>query len=402
MRKRLWLAVLILSLGLGLSACQKSNESSGEPGAESGENLVSKETDSSPAQDGTKSAAETEEKGTDKTTAEETTAEKTTAQETAAEETTTWETTAWETEAETVVSNVRTYITELEGQQPENSIHSEVLVTTGGDVIQRYEMGTTVTVDLDGDGAEEKLTVAIGEKKQYWEDCPIIQVDDFYFDTDSMRELTRYMEAPDTRYFYLTDLDVNDGWKEIALYESGPSGDPVTTFLRYSDGKLVWIGTIAAQPAMGQTAGRIWTASGDGQVTARVRYDIIETSFTRKAWKLANATELYAEFEEIVPEYYEFLLSRGEERPYLVQDMTFYGERAANTENFVTLPAGTYIEFTRFYPEEGWLEIVSEGDGQTVWLKLETRDGKGVFLPGELSQWGNIQGDYIKGLCMAD
>lgn len=391
MRRKLFLLVLCLSVCVWCTACQK-NVADGESSAADSA-LEINETENT--FNGESTSNEESTSGADETSGEvkesETESEQAQSAETGEAEV---------QESKESGAYVREYMTQLSGQKTEESIHADVPVATAGDVIQQFEMGSTVSVDLDGDGSKEKLTV-IMEGEPYYK-TPVVQVDEFYFDCENMKELTRYMESADENYFYLTDLDITDGWIEIALFENGPSADPKTTFLRYSQGTLVWVGTVADGAPLGKDTYKVpLEINGDGTIICDERYDIIQTGWVIKKYVLNHALDLNAAIEEEVPEYYEFILFTEQSGwKEIITELPVYGEMKADTEQVVTLAVGTKVEFTRYYPEEGWLEIADDTGAAIGWLRLDTTGDKMTLLPVEIGRWGLY--NYVDGLGFAD
>ena len=205
-------------------------------------------------------------------------------------------------------------------------------------------------------------------------------VERLYWNADEFSEAVRYMENPECQKFYLVDIDVSDGWKELAFYEHGPSGDPCTTFLRYQNGELVYIGEIEdGPPGEGRYGSITMEFSGNGTINAIVRYWEFQTDSVKKVWKLVNGSQLNASLEEVVPEYYEFVRNSGWQfNIQLVQNATFYREMNADMENVIMFPEGTRVDFARYYPETGWLEVVYQGGEKSVWLQVTAEK---MFMP---------------------
>ncbi len=317
---------------------------------------------------GTVEAPETEVPGTEELTTEEPTTEAPMTEDPTTEEPTPEETTTEEPTTEEPT-------TEEQPTEPVN-LHTEETQVAGEGIVQIFETGKTLVADLDGDGITERITVAVGQGYH-----PLsMQIDDVYWNADEFSEAVRYMENPECQKFYLVDVDVSDGWKELAFYEHGPSGDPCTTFLRYQNGELVYIGEIAdGAPGEGRYGSVTMEFPGDGTISAVVRYWEFQTDSTKKMWKLANGSELNASLEEVVPEYYEFVRNSGWQfNIQLVQNATFYREMNADMENVIMLPEGTRVDLARYYPETGWLEVVYEGGEKSVWLQVTAEK---MFMP---------------------
>lgn len=348
-----YLAIL-LCLCMMCTACGK--QSGADESSTDGKNA---------GQEASSETSETETLTTEEPTTEEPITEKLTTEEPTTEEPTTEEPT---TEAPT----------EEQPTEPVN-LHTEETQVAGDGIVQVFETGKTVLADLDGDGEAEKITVAVDPDRGYRFSLKL-QIDDTYFDCDTLHSVLRGLEFEETRCFYLLDIDSSDKWLEVAFFEYGPSGDPCTTFARYCDGELVYIGEIQDGPPGEDGYGNIsMEFPGDGTISAVVRYVEFQTDSTKKTWRLANGSELNASFEEIVPEYYEFIRYSGwEPNIQLVQNATFYREMKADMENVIMLPEGTMVDLARYYPEEGWLEVVYEEGTKSVWLQVTEED---MFMP---------------------
>ncbi|MBQ6876681.1 MAG: hypothetical protein IJN46_10685 [Lachnospiraceae bacterium] len=329
---------------------------------------------------GTVEAPETEVPGTEEPTTEELTTAEPTTEEPTTEETTTEEPT-----------------TEEQPTEPVN-LHTEETQVTGEGIVQVFETGKTVVADLDGDGTAERITVKVDLEASYY-DRMSMQIEDIYFDSEEFNRITGYMEGAETKEFYLVDLDVSDQWLEIAFFEYGPSNDPVTTFLRYGDGNVINIGNVPTGPPDEQyVENKGINIPGDGTMTGRARYDIVQTSFVTKTWRVENLTGHTAAIEEIVPEYYQFRLRiEGEYQMCLRQDTVFYKEMNGFADEIITLPKDTVVDISRFYPDSGWLQLIYDQGAKSMWLKLDENE---MLQPLNVHRWNLSQ--YIAGLSMAD
>ena len=288
-------------------------------------------------------------------------------------------------------------------------------------------MNATVSVDLDGDGIEELVKTSICKDNGFCFETPIVRVDDYVFDEEYMQEMVRlYMESPDVATWYLFDIDVNDGYKEIGLYEDGPSGDPYTTLLRYHDGQLREIGGFSDKPIadddmyfaeydgdylkyiekIDRSQIRI-LVPGDGMIFATQRMDVMETNFAEGLWQLEN-TESFEEaiLELRLRDMYEFIgygSDRGEYTPTVRDTLQVFTEPDFDAE-IITLTQGETLDIYRYYPIEerlGWVQLAFHNRESFGWIFVSgydsiyqvDEDGAGVEYAGY---------DLIKDLSYAD
>lgn len=333
----------------------------------------------------------TEEITTEEPTIEEITTEEPTTEVPTTEEPTTEEPTTEEPTTEEPTTEEPT--TEAVVIEPGN-IHLEETVVDNGGIIQAIEVDKTLLADLDGDGVQEKITLRLENKplnNNYKAYTLHFQIGDLYYSAASgFGELIdMYAQSINENSFSLVDLDTSDNYKEIAV--STDDFEQYVHYLRYQDGKILPLGVIS-----GWRTG-IPLISGDGTVSARVRYDVLQTSFITKTWKLMNPNHFHASLEEVIPEYYEFELRPAENKLTLLKEMTFYAELNGNRDNLITLPAGTKIDIARYYPEGGWIQILYEQDTKAVWWR-QIEDS--LILPMHIFEYPSLS-EYIAGLSLA-
>lgn len=301
------------------------------------------------------------------------------------------------------------------------------------DTVVALPMGSTVAVDLNGDGIEEWVQVSFesvcGPKGSqpssgsdyFYHDLPVVRINDYIFDEEYLREnLGHYAENADVATWYIFDVDTSDGYKEIGLFEEGPSNDPYTTLFRYEDGVLREIGGFSDCP-IGEENGS-WILKkeddyqelvnavdrsniqikvpGDGTVYARQRVDILETNFAEGLWMLQNG-ESFAEAELVlqVREVYEILWYEhrfdSEFCPRVREELQVFTERDLASELMILTQGEVAIPY-RYYPDSegeglsGWVEIIYGEDYQdTAWVyKNDYYDS--IYQKGE-----NGEADYV-------
>lgn len=369
MKRRLFGLVIVLSLCLGLTACRESNVAA-DISTEDMKNEMETAVESTVAPSQEETEASTEEPETEST--EEPVTEE--------QPTTTPETEEPTTEAAGILG------------------HTKYTQVAGDGVVQPFDLGTTVLVDLDGDGVDEQLMVIMEELPTPWS-YPSVLINEHYFTRKEVNGL--YAEMPYRDYFYLMDLDVTDQWIEIALREAGPSGDPKTTFFRYHDGEMICIGSVPNVLWIKEDGTMSSTVLGDGKYTGKARLDIIQTDGAEKTWGLVNGAEFNASIEEVIPEFYEFsILSDLEYWCSIRQELPVYKEMIADADQMIILPVGTKIEFRRYYPIDGWIELISTEKETLGWIKLEGDESSQMIMPINVERW-SLRG-YVDGLNFAD
>ncbi len=311
-------------------------------------------------------------------------------------------------------------------EQPQATVEPEVTleplscdsVEFPEDTVVPLAMGSTVGVDLNGDGMQELVQVAFGILSDSLENggtpagnnlyhaLPTIRINDYIFDETYLREnVGHYAENADIATWYIFDVDVNDGYKEIGLYEDGPSDDAYTTLFRYEEGVLREIGGFSDCPIGGGVSGWVLQEGddyqelvnsvdrsnikiqvpGDGTIYATQRIDILETSFAEGIWKLQNSEN----FEETVLELqmrdeyifksYEYRRADTEYCPTVREELQIFAEKDLASEITVLAQGEKMIPY-RYYPDSkegeknGWVELVyGEDFSKNGWIYLTNR-----------------------------
>lgn len=265
-------------------------------------------------------------------------------------------------------------------------------VQTGKEgIVRRIPYGETVSVDLDSDGALEKLTVMTVEGAENIR-RPIVLINGNVFDREYVERLTGELVNLDRTYFYLVDIDTKDAWIEIALFTQGENDCPETTFLRYHEGGLLSIGSVATGPPLIDSGEVKLMSSGDGRIVGKSRVDIVEKAWIIREWYLVNGQDGSGEFVEEPARFYTFYPIRDlDEYLVVTQELPAYSQMDKNSEVTV-LPVGTQVVPYCIYPQTGWLRCSCIGR-QEVWLKL---DENGWLDPIGINEDSLSQ--YIEGL----
>ncbi len=286
------------------------------------------------------------------------------------------------------------------------------------DTVVPLAMGSTVGVDLNGDGTQELVQIAFDVLSDSSEDgetltgnslyhaLPTIRINDYIFDETYLQEnIGHYAENEDIATWYIFDVDVNDGYKEIGLYEDGPSNDPYTTLFRYEAGVLREIGGFSDCPIGGGVPGWVLQEGddyqalvnsvdrsniqiqvpGDGTVYATQRIDILETSFVEGLWQLQNS-ESFEEAsldlqlrEEYIFKGYEYRMTDMEFCPMVREELQVYTDKDFSSQVMVLAQGEKVIPY-RYFPDaeagetNGWVELIyGEDFKESGWIYITNR-----------------------------
>ena len=297
----------------------------------------------------------------------------------------------------------------------------------------QLQAGMMYAADLDGDGTVEEfaycglagngnVTGSIGNVgplyPTFWIDGQIVQSGYMQVDGFTPDMVDEWGHVLEGQKFYLCDIRKGDGKLELATLDPGPSGDPVTTFLRWSGKQLDLVGRVFDFPFVQENphlaeeyADGIYGLDGSGNVFIRARAAILQTWGIRQTWslnrrsdKLELAQPKNGLFENTDPYYYrEYQTesqdgSGGPEYPHLVADLTLYRLQDLESETFVMAVNDHGVENKIYFTHTDnvhWVRVVDDA-GASGWIYLENF-GDMILPDGKKSVY-----DYIGGLNMAD
>ena len=230
------------------------------------------------------------------------------------------------------------------------------------DVSERTEDETFALIDLDGDGVSEKISIHPAEPVKGYsleEYTKYVNIGLSIMNCYDLREAVLEVNGQSTE-FYTENMNNSifafspDGEQIlIALYEDGPSADPLTRLYHYENGKLVEAGQIQ------EDIRHFWIQ--DGQIAVIEPYWAVQTDSIHRIYRVTATGQL----QEVPQEEYAL---GGWTEVELLQDMTLY--RTPDGETFV-LPAGSKARMTKLDATQSWI-CLETADGVEGWFRLET------------------------------
>lgn len=232
--------------------------------------------------------------------------------------------------------------------------------------------------DLDGDGKEDRIILKTRNNPNGDEvSSYLLLVND--------EEILYEGEMIDP-LFHVTDINPEDGYREIAVSEEGPSNDNLTVFYRYKDSGLSVLGEI--QGFLGVFPGSDYkgevTIPGDGSVETRTRGQMLQTWFYDDVYRLNENDEL----EKIPKDLYPF-----ETEVTLIKELKTQKSREDASPSY-TFQAGEKATLMET-DEKEWVSIRNQA-GEISWFKVESY----MTILGQDSEGYSM--DFFEGLSMAD
>ncbi|MBR6270672.1 MAG: hypothetical protein IKR26_00755 [Lachnospiraceae bacterium] len=273
-------------------------------------------------------------------------------------------------ETESVADPSRESESTPEATEPQSTTASAVPQT-----VIKVRMGDTYKTDLDGDGTEDEVLVNVktetvqGDGYSYdetkWDSFEINGKKMIDAKSDEpFAEFQIWYEYPAGDYYYITDLDVNDGVKEIAVVDNGSNDWTVTTFFRYAGGKLNYLGYMESSPDSDN-----FILFGNGTAQARIHIQVFQTWNGVAVYEVGTDGKIALKKGQIIiPDKNDYL------HPTIKKDLTVYSEMDNASATHVIKGDGSAVEFTQTDNEH--------------WVKVETKNGESGWI--YLVEWSQV------------
>lgn len=250
------------------------------------------------------------------------------------------------------------------------------------------DVGSTVSVDLNGDGSAEEVFYDAEAVDYSMEQTLTVNGVDYLAAAHSQGF---YSENPATDCYCITDIDTSDGLLEIAVMDYGPSSDCTTSFFRYDGTGLTYIGWVNDLAASSELYGWLITFNGDGTVSSTIRLSVLQTWFAPASWTVPESPGAF----DVIPQTLYYCVPSFVVSVTTIAPVVAYTDMDASSEKSV-LPLGTVLSLTAT-DNESWV-LAEPEDGSGVWIHLGGDYGYDVETEGGYL----FCLDALEGLCMAD
>jgi len=218
------------------------------------------------------------------------------------------------------------------------------LLTHPGEMVEvsnRYEGWTEAYIDLTGDGKTEDIIIEEREGQYY-------SYDGYNLRTGDLVE-KRYSSCLNNEIWAFS---LEGERIFIALYEDGPSGDPLTTIFKYDDGMLVEAGEIGCDIRDFKTA--------DGMIHATERWGVIQTDSVYVMYGVDEVGNI-----SLIPqEAYEF---GWQNDITLKEELVLH--RTPGSEDTLTIKP-QIVHFIKVNAERNWIYLEA-ADGKAGWFEIK-------------------------------
>jgi hypothetical protein len=256
-------------------------------------------------------------------------------------------------------------------QSNKNEVNDKILhITDKTEYPVQIPVGAECTADLNKDGSNDSILYSVDTTKTTNHQSIIsLKINNTEYEDKLFGELGFYMDNANIEWYYIVDIDKSDNFKEIAILDEGPSGDPETYFLRYDGQKLIYIGSVPDFPNTPNCK-----IMGNGTVAAGCGLKILQTWSAPMKWKLDENGCLKVVHEDM---YYPYNYT-AELVPELLKDFSVYIKPDLKADK-ISISAGSMVTFIAT-DNEHWVCLKTE-DGKEGWFYMA--DYSNILINGK-------------------
>lgn len=236
--------------------------------------------------------------------------------------------------------------------------------------------GFTIEKDLDSDGQKETICYSAIEPEpeievtEDGEEYPVygsiecsLKINDVDV-TEQFLKLSEYIPESGYDYYYLTDLDENDNYIELAILDYGVNDNSATYFLRYDKGELKYLGYINAL-----FNGEMCEIKGDGTLKARIRSELLETADLEGSYHIDDGKLILEE-----QDWYDYKRTDWAQKNMMIhnilKDVTVYTKNDISSEKKILTSEDGPVTFPAT-DNKNWVQVETAG-GETYYLYMES------------------------------
>lgn len=262
-------------------------------------------------------------------------------------------------------SSVQTVPEEVQ-EIPEEEIVEIGALNSDNDFMEIVPVGVKCKVDLNGDGYKDTVTYQSAEGDSQFITFKINEGDYSY--SLYLSDEGIYLATPNTDWYYITDLDPKDKYKEIAILDWGPSDDLVTYFIRFTGDGTYCLGHVPGFPY-----DESFRIKGDKTVESYVNLGIFQ-SWSAPAVYVSGSDETVASNLTLKKQdFYEPYNDDADNgASTLLKDIKIYKENKLGSETIDMKASDAAITFVKT-DNAHWVYLERE-DGIKGWLYIDGYD----------------------------
>lgn len=256
-------------------------------------------------------------------------------------------------------------------QDVDNAIEVENLNKDNG-FMQIIPVGETCYVDLNNDGKKDLITynATTSAIEEYGTavDTFTINGGDYKY-TLFLSNQGIHIQDPDLDWYYITDINTRDSYKEIAILDHGANGIPYTYFIRFVGSGTYCLGYVPYFPD-----DTCFEIKGDGSIESAYDLQLLTNWQAPATWLSGSNQLLSSNLQMRDPDLYYLYEDQYADGFTQLVDLQLYPSRSlSGTTTEAKKPDATVtVTFTQT-DDEHWV-YMKRSDEVEGWLYFENKD----------------------------
>lgn len=237
----------------------------------------------------------------------------------------------------------------------------------GNGYLQIVPMGETCKVDLNNDGTEDIITynATTSNIEEYGTTVEEFTINggDYKY-TLYLSNQGIHIQDPDLEWYYITDINTRDSYKEIAILDHGANGIPYTYFIRFVGNGTYCLGYVPYFPD-----DFCFEIKGDGSIESAYDLQLLPGYQASALWLSGSDQRIDSNLTMRNPDLFYLYDNQYVNDMTQLKDLQLYTSRS-KTGTTIDAKASDYaVSFTQT-DDEHWV-YMKRADGVEGWIYFE-------------------------------
>lgn len=255
-----------------------------------------------------------------------------------------------------------------DNKDADNAIEIEAL-NKDNDYMQIVPVGETCYVDLNNDGRKDLITynATTSNIEEYGTavDTFTINGGDYKY-TLFLSDQGIHIQDPDLDWYYITDINTRDSYKEIAILDHGANGIPYTYFIRFVGSGTYCLGYVPYFPD-----DACFKIKGDGTIESAYDLTLLPNWQASAIWMSGSDQLITSNLKMREPDLYYLYEDQKEDLVQLI-DLQLYPSRSLSGTTTEAKASDAAVTFTQT-DNEHWV-YMKRADEVEGWIYFENKD----------------------------
>ncbi len=233
------------------------------------------------------------------------------------------------------------------------------------------EVGQGCVADLDGDGKLDSIyyNAVRSSTAEYGTtvDAFTINGGDYKY-TLYLSDQGIHVQDPNLVYYYITDVDTRDRFKEIAILDHGANGTPYTYFIRYTGAGVYCLGYVPYFPG-----DEYFVIKGNGQVESAYDLHILQNWKAPATWKAGSDQQISSNFKLYKNEILYPYEDQNTDTITQLVDLYLYESRSTSA-NKIAAPKSSEAEVVFTQTDDAHWVYMKRSDNIEGWFYMKDAD----------------------------